>query len=218
MVATIVFYGFSHTVDRALIHFEGAPPPPVLYVHALLSSAWLFMFIAQSALVRNHNVRLHRRLGLWGLALGAAASIVGLVTVFVMRWRDIKSGGGGAGAVAFLSVPLDSLVGFAVPFLLAACWRKRPELHRRLMLLATCSLTFAALSRIPSLGDNGAPIITDALMVVAAGADWMNTRRIHPVYLLGIPAEISIQALSLYLAQAAPPAWMAIARFLLGAT
>jgi hypothetical protein len=61
-------------------------------------------------------------------------------------------------------------------------------------------------------------VITDILMVVAAGVDWMGTRQIHRVYLIGIPAEISFQALSLYLAQAAPPAWMAIARFLLGAT
>jgi hypothetical protein len=55
-VAALVFYGFSHTVERALIHFEGVPPPPILYVHALVSSAWLFLFVAQSALVRGGNV------------------------------------------------------------------------------------------------------------------------------------------------------------------
>jgi hypothetical protein len=38
------------------------------------------------------------------------------------------------------------------------------------------------------------------------------------VYLIGIPAEISFQVFNLYLAQAAPEAWMAIARFFLGAT
>ena len=214
-VAAIVLYGFSHTVDRALIHFDGAPPPPILYVHVLVSSSWLILFIVQSALIRSHHVRLHRRLGPWGLALGTTLVVVGLVTVYVMRWRDIESGGG-AGAVAFLSVPLDSLAGFAVPFFLAAWWRKKPDIHRRLMLLATCTLTFAALARVPALGDTGAPVITDALLVVAAAADWICTRRIHPVYLIGIPAEASIQALSLYLAFAAPPAWIAIAGFLLG--
>jgi hypothetical protein len=217
MVAALVFYGFSHTVERALIHFEGVPPPLILYVHALVSSAWLFLFVAQSALVRSGNVRLHRRLGLWGLALGTAVVLVGAVTVFVMRWRDINSGGG-EGAIAFLSIPLDSLLGFGVPFFLAAWWRAKPDLHRRLMLLATCTLTFAALSRVPALGDSGAPVITDVLMVVAAGGDWMGTRRIHRVYLIGIPAEIAFQVFSLSLAQAAPAAWMAVARFLLGAT
>jgi hypothetical protein len=212
-----VFYGFSHTVDRALVHFEGVPPPLILYVHALVSSAWLFLFVAQSALVRSGNVRLHRRLGLWGLALGTTVVLVGAVTVFVMRWRDIKSGGG-EGAIAFLSIPLDSLLGFAVPFFFAAWWRKNPDLHRRLMLLATCTLTFAALARVPALGDSGAPVITDILMLVAAGIDWLGTRRIHRVYLIGVPAEILFQVLSLYLAQATPPVWMVIARLLLGAT
>ena len=216
-VAAIVLYGFSHTVDSALIHFRGAPPPLILYIHVLVSSSWLVMFIVQSALVRNHNIRLHRRLGLWGLALGTVVAVVGLVTVYVMRWRDIESGGG-TGAVAFLSIPLDSLASFAVPFFLAAWWRKRPEIHRRLMLLATCTLTFAASARIPAVGDAGAPFITGAFMVAAAGADWMGARRIHPVYLIGIPAEASIQALSIHLALAAPPAWLSIARFLLGAT
>lgn len=57
-VAALVFYGFSHTVERALIHFEGVPPPLILYVHALVSSAWLFLFVAQSALVRSGNEQL----------------------------------------------------------------------------------------------------------------------------------------------------------------
>jgi hypothetical protein len=156
-------------------------------------------------------------LGPWGLALGTTVVLAGAVTVFVMRWRDINTGGG-EGAIAFLSIPLDSLLGFAVPFFLAALWRRKPDLHRRLMLLATCTLTFAALARVPALGDSGAPVVTDLLMLVAAGMDWLGTRRIHRVYLVGIPAEILFQVLSLYLAQAAPPAWMAFARFLLGAT
>src|SRR5271165_5123513 len=82
-VAAIVFYGFSHTVDRALVHFEGVPPPLILYVHALVSSAWLFLFVAQSALVRSGDVQLHTRLGPWGLALGMSVVLVGAVTVFV---------------------------------------------------------------------------------------------------------------------------------------
>jgi len=216
VVATIVVYGFGYTVDKVLIHYT-KPPPSILYVHLLVSSAWLLLFIAQSALVSTRNVRLHRRLGIWGIALGTAVSLVGLITVFVMRRRDIDSGGG-AEAVAFLSIPLYSLGSFAVPFFMAAWCRTKPELHRRLMMLATCSLTFAALARVPALGDTRAPVVTDFLMIIAAGVDWMRTRRLHPVYLIGIPAMISGEVLCLYLAQAAPPAWMAIAKFLLGRT
>ena len=214
VVAAIVFYGFSHTVDHALIHYK-SPPPPILYVHVLLSSAWLFMFIAQSALVSARNVRMHRRLGLWGLALGTAVVVVGYVTVIVMRHRDIDTGGGD-GAVAFLSIPLNSLLSFAVLFGLAALWRKQTDRHRRLMILATCALTLAALARIPAIGHGPLALgIADGLMIAAAVQDWARTRRPHPVYLIGIPALFAAQLLSTYLAGAAPPAWMAVARFLL---
>jgi hypothetical protein len=152
-----------------------------------------------------------------GPALGTAVCVVGLMTVFVMRQRAIDSGGG-AQEIAFLSIPLYSLGSFAIPFLLAALWRTKPELHRRLMMLATCSLTFAALSRVPALGDTWAALGTAVLFVVAAGVDRRKLGRIHPVYLIGIPTMVLGEVLSLYLAQEAPSAWMAIARFLLGRT
>ena len=215
-VAALVFYGFSHTVDRALIHFQGTPPPLILYVHALVSSAWLFLFVAQSALVRTGNVRLHRRLGLWGLGLGAAVSLVGVDTVYVMRWREIESGGGDA-AVAFLSIPLDSLVGFAIPFLMGAWWRKKPEIHRRLMLLATCTLTFAALARVPALGDSGAPVITDILMIVAAAAELVGHETRSPGLCDRYSAGDRVSSVEFLSCPSSALGWLVIAKFLLGA-
>jgi thiosulfate reductase cytochrome b subunit len=55
LVAAVVIYGFSHTVDQNLIH--AAPPRPwLLWVHGTLFSAWVAFFIVQSGLVRTHNV------------------------------------------------------------------------------------------------------------------------------------------------------------------
>lgn len=213
-VAVIVFYGFGHTVDRVFIHYNKFPPP-VLYVHLLISSTWLFLFVVQSGLVSSRNTRLHRTLGVWGLALGTAVSVVGLITVYTMRYRHIDAGGGAA-AEAFFAVPLFSLASFAVPFFMAAWWRAKPQLHRRLMMLATCSLSWAALARVPWLGDKGGLYITDLLFLIAAGVDWRAHRRIHRVYLIGIAAMIIGQFLCLYLATAAPHWWVVTAAFLLG--
>jgi len=213
-VATIVFYGFGHTVDSAFIHYS-EKPPPVLYVHLLISSTWLFLFVVQSGLISSRNVRLHRTLGVWGLALGTAVSIVGLITVYVMRYRHIDAGGGAAAEARF-AIPLFSLVSFAVPFFMAAGWRTKPQLHRRLMMLATCSLSWAALARVPWLDDAVGLYITDLLFFIAAAVDWRVNRRIHRVYLIGIPAMIIGQFLCLYLANAAPRWWVVTAAFLLG--
>ena len=104
---------------------------------------------------------------------------------------------------------------FAVPFSLAALWRKSSHLHRPLMVLATCSLTAAAFVRFPQVSHEIQPFLTDGLMAVAAAWDWRRTRRLSPVYALGIPIVAASQVAALWLITAAPPAYMAVAHFLL---
>jgi hypothetical protein len=215
LVAAIVFYGFSHTVDGALVHYR-SPPPLILYVHALTASAWLILFVVQSWLVRGRDIRRHRQLGLWGLGLGTVVAVVGLGVVFVMREQAIARHPGQVRQIAFLSVPFMSFATFAVPFFLAAWWRKQPGLHRRLMVLATCSLTGAALARIPWLPDAAAPVVTLGLMIAAAVEDRLRTRRLDRVYGIGIPVYLASEALGVYLAMAAPPLWVAVAKAVLG--
>src|SRR5580698_137153 len=79
LIAATVVYGFSHTIDHNLIHASPLPPF-VLYIHAVVFPAWVVFFIVQSALIRSHNVRLHRRLGWFGVALAVAVFILGAWT------------------------------------------------------------------------------------------------------------------------------------------
>jgi len=69
LIPAVVVYGFSFTVGSRLIH-PAIPPPPILYVHTAVFSGWLLFFLLQSALVRTHKVRWHRRIGWFGGALG----------------------------------------------------------------------------------------------------------------------------------------------------
>jgi hypothetical protein len=62
LIAAIVVYGFSITVDKNLIH-PAVPRPMILYIHEAVFSGWLVFFILQSALVRTHNVQWHRLIG-----------------------------------------------------------------------------------------------------------------------------------------------------------
>jgi len=218
-IALFIFYGFSHTVGGALLHSE-RPPPPILYVHVLLSSLWLVLFVTQTALVGARHTRLHRRLGPWGVGLGVALVGVGLATVIVMRQRAIAEHGANARAIAFLSIPLfGSLMSFAVPFLAAAALRKRRDWHRPLMLIATTSMTTAAQVRIPWLDGSPfpflIPMITVGLMILAATQDGISRRRLAPAWLVGILGWILIQAAAVYLLVAAPKPWIDAAGFIL---
>ena len=51
LIAVVVVYGFSRTIDRRLIH-PALPPPGLNYVHAVIFFGWLVFYILQSALIR----------------------------------------------------------------------------------------------------------------------------------------------------------------------
>ena len=147
LVATTVIYGFSHTINDNLFH-PTVPRPTLLAFHAACFSAWVAFFIFQSALVRTHNVRIHRLTGWFGAALGAAMIVLGYSIAVIMARFKLHTLHD-AFAVPFLIVPLFDITNFAVLFTLAILWRRKPEYHRRLILLATCEITSAAFGRFP---------------------------------------------------------------------
>lgn len=145
LIPVIVVYGFSFTVEKNLIH-PLVPRPPLLYFHAAVFSGWLAFFILQSALVRAHNVRWHRRVGLFGVVLGVAIPVLGVCTAITMaRFNALQLHS--RNADSGLMVPLFDMVCFTPVCALAVWWRKKPEFHRRLVLIATCALTAAAFRR-----------------------------------------------------------------------
>src|SRR5579863_6606151 len=83
VIAAVVVYGFSQTVNENLIH-PAYPRPLVLYFHAAIFTGWVVLLITQSALIRTRNLRLHRKLGLCALALAIALPIIGIATGVAM--------------------------------------------------------------------------------------------------------------------------------------
>ena len=71
VIAGVVIYGYSHTINENLIH-PAYPRPLVLYFHAAIFTGWVALLITQSALIRARNIKLHRKLGLCALALAIA--------------------------------------------------------------------------------------------------------------------------------------------------
>lgn len=198
LIAATVVYGFSHTVNENLIH-PTPPRPFILYLHALVFTGWLFFFILQSALVRTYNVRVHRQVGWFGAGLGAAIPIVGVATAVVMTRFNLAHNRF-SDSDAFLIVPLWDVTAFIVPFALAIYWRKKPEFHRRLMLVATCALTSAAFGRFPHflLPEHMFYAGVDILIFLGVVRDLIVNRRIHLVYLYSLPAFILGQIFVVY--------------------
>ena len=59
----------------------------------------------------------------------------------------------GPGSEPFLIIPFDDIAAFATCITLAVAWRQKPELHRRLIFIATCLLTDAAFARFDFIFD-----------------------------------------------------------------
>ena len=191
LIAVVVVYGFSHTIDHNLLHASPIPPF-ILTIHAIVFPGWVLFFILQTALVRSRNVRLHRTLGWFGLAFAAGVLVIGYLTAtgmdrfFLQRLHY-------AGAPAFLIIQLMDLVCFAIPFALAIYWRRRPEFHRRLMLIASSGLTDAAWARFPLIPLAYSPAGVDLLVFLGIVRDLIVDRRIHKVYLYAFPLLIVVQ-------------------------
>jgi hypothetical protein len=213
-VALVVAIGFGPTVNTRLFR-PPLPRPRILYLHVALFTAWVLFFTTQAALVRSRRIAWHRRLGLGGIVLGTLMPIVGIATALAMtRLHRAESNSNGE---AFLIVSFFDMLAFAFTFGLAVFWRRRPEHHRRLMLMASCGLTAAAFARFPTclVPDNAWYVGVDALILIGAVRDWIVMRRVHAVFLCGVPALVLGQAMTMWIYLSGARVWLAIARALL---
>ena len=212
-IAAVVFCGFSRTVNKNLIHPD-VQRPWILWVHGIVFSGWLLFFIVQSALVRARSVRWHRNVGWFGAVLGASMVYLGISTTLSMarfylhQFHRTEAN--------FLIVPLWDITCFGTCFALAIAWRKKPEQHRRMMLLATCALTAAGWGRFPLLSTGGFYAGVDFLLILGIVRDLIVNRRIHAVYKFGLPVFAAGQAFALFVVITKPEWWMKFAFAIVG--
>ncbi len=202
------FGGFAPSYSAKLSHGD---PSAILHVHALFFTGWLVLLVAQAALVRSRRVGLHKRLGIAGAVLAAAM----LPTGVLVALEAAQLRGGTPSALKLLSVQFGALLLFA-GFVAIAVWkRRRSEVHRRMIVLATVSIIPAAIVRLPLIGGNPLfALVLSTLFVVAGIVHDCFRGRPHPVYVWGgLVIVLSGPARVLF---GQTSAWQAIAGYLLG--
>jgi len=190
VIAAVIVAGFSRTVPQRLFHPNPAPPR-IIYLHGAVFSGWVLFFILQSALVRTRNVKIHRTLGWFGVALGSFIPILGVATTIAMFRFEVYTRHD-LGKLPFIDIPLNDMLCFTPAFALAVYWRKKPEFHRRLMFVASCFLTAAAFGRLVD-----GPFVyasVDLLILCGVARDWIADRRVNIVYRYALPIAIALQA------------------------
>lgn len=213
----VVLAGFTRTfyLNPYLARF---PLTGLLELHGAIMTTWFTIFLVQTRLVATGRTRIHRRLGVFGAIVAGLVLVVGTTTAIV----GAKLGHAPPGApppLVFLVVPLGDMVAFAGLAGTGLLLRRRPETHKRLMLLATLGILTAAIARIPidALQSAGLPaffLVTDVLVIGFAAYDTLRNRRLHPAFGWGAAYIVLTQVVRF--AIAGTPQWLAFARWLTG--
>ncbi len=215
VMAGLVVWGFSHTIDASLFHAKPRRPL-LLWIHGTAFATWILFFIAQSALVRVRKVSVHRSLGWFGAGLAAVMLVLGFTVAVVMTRFDIVVLHQNDVA-SFLAIPFWDMIVFGPCIALAIYWRKKPDYHRRLIFVATCQLMDAAIGRFDFWYNHSIFYAgLDLLIVAGMVRDLVVDGRIHKVYVYALPALIVGQGFTVYLWRANPAWWRAATQAILG--
>lgn len=184
----IALLGFWPTYFGPLLAGTVAKPA-VIHFHAAVYVGWLALFVTQAALAATGRTAAHVRLGRLAIGYGVLVIGAGLAAAFGMFALRVRAGEIVLAQNQLLGPLFDMLV-FAPLFAAAVYYRRRPELHKRLMVVATTALLIAAVGRMPFLGVPRNLVLVQlvwmAPILVAMAHDSLRRRRVHPVYVLGL--------------------------------
>jgi hypothetical protein len=214
--AAVIFLGFARSYY--LKEIFGTPPLPLLvHLHGALMTAWMGLFIVQTTLVEKGRSDIHRRLGVAGGILAAAIVVVGPI-VAVNGVRAGHHALPGVNPLAFMAVPFGDIAVFATLVGAALYYRRRPEFHKRLMLVALITILPPGVARWPITFLPKGPLLffgfPDLVLVACIVYDYARTRRLNPAFLLGGLLLIASHPLRLMVSGTA--AWMSFAHWITG--
>ena len=121
--------------------------------------------------------------------------------------------------LVFLTIPLGDMVVFSVLVSLGLAFRRRPMIHKRLLLLSSLGMVTAAIARIrlDFIQQGGLPMffaLTDLCLLLCIGYDTAKNRRLHPAFGFGFLFIIASQAFRFWFS--GTPQWLSFAQWLVG--
>lgn len=192
--------------------------PPVVYVHGTMLFGWLLLFLVQAWLVQVRGLRAHRRAGWFGAALAVGIVISGVLVGRFASTRDLAATGETWPYGEFVNIVLEMVV-FGTFVGAAIKLRRKPEAHKRFLVLATISALGPAWFRfrhlLPFVPN---PLVTfslvaDAMLLVVIARDLIAMRRVHPVYLWAGGAMFAVHIVEL--SASGSQLWLELGRWLL---
>jgi hypothetical protein len=194
----------------------GGTLSPLLRVHGAVFTGWLVLFLVQVRLVAARRVDLHRRLGAAGAVFAVLVIVLGLAAAFEAAKRGFAPPGAPPPLV-FFAIPVGAVTTFAMLVAAAIYWRRRPDVHKRLMLMATIAVITPGIARLPGIAGSPPPVffaVNDLFVVACLVYDWMVLGRVHRATAWGAGIFVLSQPVRILIGFSAP--WLAFARWITG--
>ena len=216
--ALIIFAGFAQTYYLKGL-FRTPPLRPLLHIHGLIMTTWFVLFFVQVRLVAAHRTDLHRRLGVAGAVVAGLVLVVGTAVALSQgHLHLIKNETSSEPPLIFLTIPLGGLLLFGTFVATAIFLRRRPDYHKRLMVLSCLSILPPGIDRLPLYFIENAERLTlfglnDLCVVICVAYDAFKSRRLHPAWVWGGAMFLTLQILTLLVRNTS--LWLRIAGWML---
>jgi hypothetical protein len=196
----------------------------LIITHGVAMLLWVLLAIIQPLLIASGHRRLHMALGKVAAVIAVCLVMLGIkLGVASTRVAPPDLMHGPLTPKQFMAVPVLSIVLFALFVAAGVLWRKRPDLHRPMMFMASMAVVGAAIARIDFFNHLYAGTVWQRLFgdlfftPVIAGlfliAKCVVFRKFDRWFALGF---VVLTLWCLLIVQGAPtPAWDAIASLLL---
>lgn len=172
-----------------------------MILHGFLYLTWYFLFSAQSHLVSNKNITLHKKMGVLSVILVVLLFSSGLYLLLgVMHGYDSNwSSEYLLSRTSFVWAIIHTLTSFTGFYVLGIITRKQLYLHKRFMLLASLSMVSASVTRVaflPFVPIDGmllTLLTTYILFICPVIFDRVAFGKVHAVYKWAVPGYIISQ-------------------------
>jgi hypothetical protein len=206
LVLIILGFGPSYYFTPLTARPPMLPMTPLVHLHGLIFTLWTLLFIWQTSLVSAGRLVPHRKAAPIALVLLAGMILSGGLAGLQGVGR--ASGPPDILPLSWLAVTLVPIPFFTGLILAALYFRRTPQTHKRLILLAMFTMLPPAIGRIFP-GPPGM-VVGPALFVLALLAwDLVSSRRIHPATAIGGPLVLVSLTLPMMIWDSA--AWLSFA-------
>lgn len=164
---------------------------PLIVAHGLAMAGWVVVFLFQSVLILTGHRRLHLVLGPLGGMLAAAIVILGTTVAPLSVHFNPQIYAPLGGPRPFLATMFVQMLSFGTLVGIGLFYRRRPEIHRPMMLLATIVIQSGALGRFPYIQNLAAfpPLYVWVPVLLLGGLlfvlQWGMSRTPNRWYLMG---------------------------------